>query len=164
MAEGWYIYWLDWLIGSSHLAQTRIFCRSRRRRGATAHVEGLNIDRQSRIILREFYRRAPCPRRSRRVPIVELYRSANCKPLLRRRSIRVGGVRSSLRGGSPRRVRRGHAAEKIPRITTGPEDASTDRTKNFFLCEYYCAQRCIRCRKTTTTGLDDKLMVKTAIA
>lgn len=98
----------------------------------------------------------------RTVPSVELYRSANCEPFLRRRGTRVRGVRDSLRGGSPRRMRRGNVAEKILRITTGPADASTDSTKDFFfLREYYCAQRCIRCRKTTTTGHDDKLMVKT---
>jgi len=104
---------------------------SRRRRGPTAHVEGPSTGPTSRIVLWEFYRCAPCPRRSRRVPIVELYRRANCEPLFDvarctryRRCARLV-KRRIFEEGAPR-----SCCRKIPRITTGCEQGPD---KGFFL-------------------------------
>jgi len=130
-AEGWYIYWLGRLIGRvsvllfSH-KQTRVFCR---RRGSTAHVDGPDIDRQSRIVLWEFYRMLRA-REDR-----EECRSSSCiGALIASRFFDAGAHECTrlVKRRISKAVRRGHAAEKIPRITTGPGDASTDRTKDFF--------------------------------
>lgn len=77
-------------------------------------------------------------------------RSSSCTgELIASRSLTLRGAhgtddaRGSLRGGSLRRLRRGHAAEKIPRITMGPGMRARIGQRIFFSREHYCAQRCV---------------------